>query len=242
MMTEVILQLLQDSVIASDTVKQAFKTIPQIMKIPPDNLSLWDLALKGGPMMIPIGLLSILAIYIFIDRFIAIIRASKEDEHFMNNIRDFMHTNRIDAALALCENSNSPIAKMIKKGLLRRNQSDVDINAAIENVGTLEVTKLEKNISVLATISGGAPMLGFIGTVIGLVKSFYNMSVAGPNLDIQLLSEGIYQALIATITGLIVGAVAYFCYNILVSRIKKVIFLLQSMASEFMDMLHEPAK
>jgi biopolymer transport protein ExbB len=206
------------------------------------TLSIWDLTLKGGPIMIPIALLSILGIYIFIERFMVLGRASKEDTNFMNNIRDFMHNGRLDSALSLCRNNNTPIARMIEKGLQRLGRPLGDINAAIENVGSLEVAKLEKNISLLATVSGAAPMLGFLGTVTGMVKAFYDMSMAGNNLDIQLLSSGIYQAMVTTVAGLIVGIIAYFCYNILVARVQKIVFMLQFRASEFMDLLHEPAK
>jgi biopolymer transport protein ExbB len=153
-----------------------------------------------------------------------------------------MHNGRLDSALSLCRNNNTPIARMIEKGLQRLGRPLGDINAAIENVGSLEVAKLEKNISLLATVSGAAPMLGFLGTVTGMVKAFYDMSMAGNNLDIQLLSSGIYQAMVTTVAGLVVGIIAYFCYNILVARVQKIVFMLQFRASEFMDLLHEPAK
>ncbi len=242
MINGVILQIVQTTGAAYDTVNQALTGIPQPAKASEITLSIWDLTLKGGPIMIPIALLSILGIYIFIERYIIIGRASKEDSNFMNNIRDFMHNGRLDSALSLCRNNNTPIARMIEKGLNRLGRPLGDINAAIENVGSLEVAKLEKNISLLATVSGAAPMLGFLGTVTGMVKAFYDMSMAGNNLDIQLLSSGIYQAMVTTVAGLIVGIIAYFCYNILVARVQKIVFTLQFRASEFMDLLHEPAK
>jgi biopolymer transport protein ExbB len=243
MINGVILQIMQAIGTGSDTVNQVLTTaIPHAAKPAIVRLSFWDLTLKGGPIMIPIALLSILGMYIFIERFILIGRASKEDTNFMNNIRDFMHNGRLDSALSLCQNNNTPIARMIEKGLQRHGRPLGDINAAIENVGSLEVAKLEKNISMLATVSGAAPMLGFLGTVTGMVKVFYDMSVAGNNLDIQLLSGGIYQAMVTTIAGLIVGIIAYFCYNILVAKIHKIVFMLQFRATEFMDLLHEPAK
>jgi len=242
MINGVILQIMQTTGAASDTVNQALNSIPQPAKPTEVTLSILDLTMKGGPVMIPIALLSILGIYIFIERYIIIGRASKEDSNFMNNIRDFMHNGRLDSALSLCRNNNTPIARMIEKGLQRLGRPLGDINAAIENVGSLEVAKLEKNISLLATVSGGAPMLGFLGTVTGMVKAFYDMSMAGNNLDIQLLSSGIYQAMVTTVAGLIVGIIAFFCYNILVARVQKIVFTLQFRASEFMDLLHEPAK
>jgi len=242
MINEVILQIVQDRCAFTGTLIQTLIAIPQPAKAAQVGLSFWDLALKGGPVMIPIALLSVLGIYIFIERYIMIGRASKEDSEFMNNIRDFMHNNRMDSALSLCRNNNTPLARMIEKGLQRLGRPLGDINAAIENVGSLEVAKLEKNIALLATVAGGAPMLGFLGTVTGMAKAFYDMSTAGSNLDLQLLSGGIYEALVGTITGLIVGIIAYFCYNILVAKVQKIIFSLQYRASEFMDMLHEPAK
>ena len=227
---------------AAGTILQTLTAIPKPMNAAIISLSFWDLALKGGPVMIPIALLSVLGIYIFIERYIMIGRASSEDSEFMDNIRDFMHIGRIDSALSLCRDNNTPLARMIEKGLQRIGRPLGDINAAIENVGSLEVAKLEKNIALLGTVAGGAPMLGFLGTVAGMAKSFYDMSTAGTNLDIQLLSGGIYQALVSTITGLIVGIIAYFCYNILVAKIQKIVFSLQFRASEFMDLLHESDK
>ena len=206
------------------------------------TLSIYDLALKGGWIMAILAVLSIIAVYIFIERFLTIKRASKEDKHFMNNIRDFIHNGRLDSAQALCRNNESPIARMIEKGLIRIGRPLNDINSAIENVGKLEVSRMEKNIAGLATIAGAAPMLGFLGTVIGMIIAFYDMSMAGNNIDVSLLSSGIYQAMVTTVGGLIVGIVAFVLYNILVARIEKLVFILEARASEFMDLLHEPAK
>jgi biopolymer transport protein ExbB len=206
------------------------------------SLSVYDLTLKGGWIMAVLGVLSIIAVYIFIERFLAIKKASQDDKHFMNNIRDFIHTGRLDAALSLCRNNDSPIARMIEKGLLRIGRPLNDINTAIENVGKLEVAKMEKNIAGLATIAGAAPMLGFLGTVIGMIVAFYDMSMAGNNIDIVLLSNGIYQAMVTTVGGLIVGIFALVFYNLLVAKVEKLVFILEARASEFMDLLHEPAK
>lgn len=216
-------------------------TLVQVQGPAQETLTVWSLALKGGIVMIPLAIMSIVAIYIFIERYFAISRASDEETNFMNNIRDFIHSGRIDSAKSLCKNNQSPIARMIAKGIVRIGRPLSDITAAIENVGKLEIAKLEKNIAVLATVAGAAPMLGFLGTVIGMVRAFYNMSMAGPNIDISLLAGGIYEAMITTITGLTVGIIAYICYNILVARIEKVVFMLEARATEFMDLLHEPA-
>jgi biopolymer transport protein ExbB len=205
------------------------------------SLSIYDLMLKGGWIMAVLGVLSIISVYIFIERFLTIKKASKDDKHFMNNIRDFMHNGRLDSALSLCSNNESPIARMIEKGLLRIGRPLNDINTAIENVGKLEVAKMEKNIAGLSTIAGAAPMIGFLGTVIGMIVAFYDMSMAGNNIDIALLSNGIYQAMVTTVGGLVVGIISLVFYNILVARVEKLVFILEARASEFMDLLHEPA-
>lgn len=234
-----LLQITQPAQILADTLNNA--AIQTMAPTGEMKLSIWELSLKGGWIMVPLAIMSVIAIYIFIERYIVINRAAKDDPNFMNNIRDFIHNGRIDSALSLCKNNRSPISRMIEKGINRIGKPLSDINAAIENVGKLEVSKLEKNIAALATIAGAAPMLGFLGTVIGMVKAFYDMSMAGNNIDIALLSGGIYQAMITTVAGLIVGIIAYICYNILVARVEKVIFILEARTTEFIDLLHEPA-
>lgn len=206
------------------------------------RFSVWNLAVKGGWIMIPLAIFSVITIYIFVERYILISKATKVESNFMNNIRDFIHEGKIESAIALCNSTKGPLTRMIEKGVMRIGKPLNDINAAIENVGKLEVAKLEKNVTTLATIAGAAPMIGFLGTVMGMVTAFYDMAMAGNNIDIALLSTGIYQAMVTTIAGLIVGIIAYICYNVLVSRIQKVIFLLEARATEFMDVLHEPAK
>ena len=168
------------------------------------SLSIIDLVVKGGWIMAILGLLSLITIYIFIGRYIAISRSSHEDKNFMNMIRDNILDGKIDTALELCKREDSPIARMIMKGLSRIGKPLNDINAAIENVGNLEVARLETNIATISTVASTAPMLGFLGTVIGMIVAFYDMSMAGNNIDIQLLSSGIYQAMITTVGGLIV--------------------------------------
>jgi biopolymer transport protein ExbB len=239
----ILLQITQTSAEIADTLNQVANQVSNEVAAPKteESLSIINLALKGGWIMIPIFALSILAIYIFVERYIAINKASKEDANFMNNIRDFIHNDRLDSALSMCKNNTTPIARMMEKGLIRMGKPLNDINAAIENVGKLEVARLEKNIAWLATAAGAAPMLGFLGTVTGMVKAFYDMSKAGNNIDIQLLSNGIYEAMVTTVAGLIVGIIAYICYNVLVARIEKLVFILEARASEFMDLLHEPA-
>ncbi|NOX85356.1 MAG: MotA/TolQ/ExbB proton channel family protein [Chlorobi bacterium] len=206
------------------------------------TLPIIDLVLKGGWIMAIIGILSLIAFYIFFERYLVITKAGKQDKNFMNNIRNYILDGKLESAKALCVTNNSPMGRMIDKGLSRIGKPLNDINAAIENVGKLEVSRLEKNIAGLATIAGAAPMLGFLGTVIGMIRAFYDMSMAGNNINIELLSRGIYQAMITTVGGLIVGIIAYIFYNILVARVQKVVYQLEITASEFMDVLHEPAK
>jgi len=200
------------------------------------------LALKGGWVMIPILVLSVIAVYIFVERYYAIKKAQKIDINFMNRIRDYIMDGKIDAAKNLCETTDNPVAHMIHKGISRIGRPLNDVNAAIENVGRLEIYKLEEGLPTLASCAGGAPMLGFFGTVIGMVQSFMQMSSAGNNINVSLLSTGIYTALITTVAGLIVGIFAYFAYNALVAKVEKVVNTLEATTTEFMDLLNEPVK
>lgn len=206
------------------------------------KLTLLDFALKGGWVMIPIVLLSLVAAYIFIERYYVIRKAAKEDTNFMNRIRDYIHDGKLDAAAALCKSTDSPSARMVEKGISRLGRPLQDITTAIENVGKLEISKLERGFPTLATITGAEPMLGFLGTVIGMVQSFYAMSQAGNNIEVSLLSDGIYTALITTVAGLTVGILGFFAYNTLVVRVQKVVFNLEATLTEFMDVLNEPLK
>ncbi len=204
--------------------------------------SYWDLAMKGGLTMIPLALMMILAIYITVERLIVVRKASKEDTSFMNRIKDYIYEGKIDSAVNLCKQTDNPSARMVEKGISRLGRPMNDILVAIENVGSIEVGKLEKGLGILATISGGAPMLGFFGTVIGMVEAFYRMSAKGDNtIVLSDLAGGIYTAMVTTVAGLLVGIVAYFGYNFLVSRVDKVMRTLESRNMEFLDMLNEPA-
>ncbi len=206
------------------------------------SMSLFDLFLAGGWVMYPILLLSFIALYIFIERYIVVKKAARPDINFMNRIKDYMHDGKVDAALQLCRSTDSPEARMVEKGITRLGRSLSDVSTAIENVGKLEIYKLERGFPTLATIAGAAPLLGFFGTVIGMIKAFYEMSMAGNSLDISTLSSGIYIALITTVAGLIVSILAYFAYNTLVVRVERVVFNLESTSVEFMDILNEPVK
>lgn len=199
-----------------------------------------DLAIKGGWIMIPIIVLSIIAVYIFFERFFAIRKAGQFDSGLVEKIKAYITTGKIDAAIALCRSNPTPAARMMEKGISRIGRPLTDVNAAIENVGNLEISKLEKNLPTLASVAGGAPMIGFLGTVMGMIQAFYDMSAAGNNIDVTLLSTGIYQAMVTTVAGLIVGIIAYFAYNILVANVEKVVFKMEATTSEFMDLLNEP--
>jgi biopolymer transport protein ExbB len=201
-----------------------------------------DLAIKGGWIMIPIFILSLIAVYIFFERLHILRQTTRFDPNFMDRIRDYIHDGKTEAAIKLCQSTNKPVSRMIEKGINRLGRPLQDVNTAIENVGNLEVALLEKGLSLLATTAGAAPMLGFLGTVMGMVRAFYDMANAGNNIDIKLLSNGIYQAMITTVAGLIVGIVAYLAYNFLVARINKVVNMLEVSTMEFMDLLNEPVK
>lgn len=205
------------------------------------SINLFDLMLKGGWIMIPLGVLSVISVYIFLERYMVLKRVSKEDSTFMNRIKDYIHDGKIDSALALCSSNNHPIARMIEKGISRIGRPLNDVSTAIENVGNLEVSRMEKGLPTLATVAGGAPMIGFLGTVIGMIKSFWEMSNAGNNIMVDQLAGGIYTALVTTVTGLTVGIIAYFAYNILVARVEKVVFKMEARTMEFLDILNEPA-
>ncbi len=205
------------------------------------KMPFFSVAQKGGWLMVPIVLLSILAVYIFFERFFAINKAARLDMNFMNRIKDYIHEGKLDSALALCQSYNNPTASMIEKGIQRIGRPLNDVSTAIENTGKLEIYKLEKGLPLLATVSGGAPMIGFLGTVMGMVRAFYDMSHSGNNIDVSLLSGGIYTALVTTVAGLIVGIIAFFAYNVLVARVEKVVYQLEATTTEFMDLLNEPS-
>lgn len=208
-----------------------------------ETLSIWQMILDGGwYIMIPLAVLSILAVYIFIERLLAINKASKEDKDFMNKIRDFIHDGKIDAAKTLCSSNNTPVARMLEKGVARIGKPINDIAASIENVGKLEVYKLEKGLSTLATVAGAAPMIGFLGTVIGMIVTFHAMKVSDTGVEISELSGGIMQAMVTTVAGLVIGILAYIAYNTLVSRVDKVVHNMEAKTIEFLDLLDEPGK
>lgn len=203
------------------------------------EMSILELAEKGGWIMIVLAVMSVLAIYIFVERFIAIKRAERDDPMFMDRIRDYIKNSDVKSAVNFCRVTNTPAARMIERGISRMGRPVADVQSAIENTGNLEVALLEKRLPVLATIAGGAPMLGFLGTVIGMVEAFWQMSNAGNNIDITMLSNGIYQAMVTTVGGLIVGIIALFAYNYLVAKVDGVVNQIEQKSLAFMDLLNE---
>ena len=205
------------------------------------EINVIDLAFKGGWIMVVLLLLSLMAGYIFIQRLLVIRRAGKEDQNFMNRIKDYIHEGKVDSALNLCRSTNTPSARMIEKGITRLGRPMNDVLVAIENVGNLEIAKLEKGFPLIATTAAGAPMLGFLGTVTGMVRAFFDMANAGTNVDVSLLSGGIYEALVTTVGGLVVCIITLFAYNYLVSQVDNVVNKMEARTMEFMDLLNEPA-
>jgi biopolymer transport protein ExbB len=206
------------------------------------SLSVWDLTLKGGWLMIPLALLLLVSIYIFFERLFATSRVTKADNNFMQQIKSLIQAGKIDEAKHLCETTNTPYSRMIEKGVSRIGRPMNDVLVAIENVGNMEVAKMEKGFNWLATTAAGAPMIGFLGTVTGMVQAFYQLASAGQNSNVSILAGGIYEALVTTVAGLVVGILALFAYNYLTSRVNKIMNRLERSTMEFMDLLNEPAK
>jgi len=206
------------------------------------TLSILELITSGGTggnlIMITLGVLSILSVYLFIERYNTLKKASRKDASFLNSIKNYIQDNDVKAAKTLCKNTNTSISRMLEKGIDRIDKPMTDISAAIENQGKLEVYVLENNLANLATIAGAAPMIGFLGTVIGMIVAFHEMASAGGNIDIEMLSKGIYTAMVTTVAGLVVGIIAYIAYNVLVTKVEKVVFLLETTTTDFMDLLH----
>jgi len=217
---------------------------PAVQEMAPvaEKMNLWTMATYGGPIVIILAIMLLFAIYMFIERLVTLKQALEEDKSFMNRIKDYILDGKIESAIRLCRETNNPTARMVEKGISRLGRPMSDVLIAIENVGNLEIANLEKGLVIMASISGGAPMLGFLGTVTGMVTTFYNMSLNNQG-TIQLvdLSVGMYQAMVTTIAGLIVGIIAYFGYNYLVSRVDSVVRKLEARTMEFLDLLNEPA-
>ncbi len=206
-----------------------------------NSISFWSLVMDGGYIMIPLAVLLLAVIYVFTERCIVIGRASREDSTFMKRIREYVHEGDIESAENLCRKTNSPYSRLIAKGLSRIGRPMNDVLVAIENAGNLEVAELGKGFPVLSTTAAGAPMLGFLGTVVGMIDAFYSLASAGTAANITVLSSGIYQALVTTVAGLVVGILALFAYNYLTARVNRVMNTMEAKTMEFMDLLNEPA-
>ena len=207
------------------------------------TLSIIELITSGGLggqiIMTTLGVLSILTVYLFVERFQMLKKVIKEDPHFMNKVKDYLSDNKVDSVITLCERTASPVANLIAKGTLSKNGTSKDIQDAMERQGNLEVYKLEHNLASLATIAGAAPMIGFFGTVTGMIQAFFEMSTAD-NVTPTVLAGGIYQALLTTAFGLLIGIIAFVGYNFLVAKVEKVVFKMERTTTEFMDLLQEP--
>ena len=231
--------LLQINVL-SDTVEQIGENNEIIVE--EKTLSILELISSGGTggnlIMITLAILSVISVYLFIERYNTIKRASKQDPSFFINIKKYVKDKDLQAAKTLCKNTDSSVARMLEKGIDRIDKPLTDISASVENQGKLEIYQLENNLANLATIAGAAPMIGFLGTVIGMIVAFHEMASAGGNIDIEMLSKGIYTAMVTTVAGLVVGIIAYIAYNLLVAKVEKVVFMLEATTTDFMDLLH----
>ncbi|NJM25623.1 MAG: MotA/TolQ/ExbB proton channel family protein [Bacteroidia bacterium] len=207
---------------------------------PTQPISVLELTLQGGPIMIPLAVLFVLAVYLFVERYLTINKANSDPQTFMGKVKELVLRGDVNAARMLCAQNDSPIARMIEKGIARIGSPLKTIEASIENIGKLEIFKLEKNLSSLATIAGAAPMIGFLGTVIGMVQAFIAIAQEEGSVSPKLLSSGIYTAMITTVAGLIVGILAYLAYNFLVARVQKVVHKMEYTSIDFIDLLQEP--
>lgn len=233
-----LLQGLPDSV---NQVIDSTNQVTQALTPPPEELHFIDLLVKGGWVMIPLAALAFLGLVIFVERYITIRKASKSESNLMLQIKQYIHEGRLENAIAFCRNNNSPLGRMLEKGLKRIGRPIKDIEAAIENVGKLEVSKLEKNINVLGIIAGIAPMLGFVGTIIGVITIFHDVSIKGA-IEIGTISGGLYTKMITSATGLVIGIIAYVLYHILNMMVERIILRMETDAIEFIDLLEEPGK
>ncbi|HKR04121.1 MAG TPA: MotA/TolQ/ExbB proton channel family protein [Bacteroidia bacterium] len=233
-----LLQITQAVTNTADSLNQAANAAAAPVE---QTISLWDLAIKGGPILIPIAILSLAAVYIFFERLFVIQRYSKTDANFVNQIKDHVYYGNIDAAKSLCKNTNSPIARMIGKGIVRLGKPVKEIEGAIESAGRLELYQMEKNLGILSTIAGLAPMFGFLGTIFGVIKIFYEIHLEN-SLEIGTISGGLYVKMISSAAGLMVGIIAYSGYQFLVHRIDRVVNKMEISAIEFIDLLEEPVK
>jgi len=237
----IILQITQTTTAVHDTVNHAVTQAAAIAATKPvENISLLSMIQKGGIIMYPLGILLVLALYIFFERLIAIIKASKDDTNFINNIRDLLFDMKIDSAKSLCKATNSPVARVVAKGIDRIGRPISEIERTVESIGRFEISKLEKNLKILGIIAGIAPMIGFIGTIAGVIMIFHDISLAN-NLEIKTIADGLYVKMITSASGLIIGVLAYSGFHYLNILLDKVIFNMENNAIAFMDILQKEA-
>ncbi len=230
--------------ISIDTLQRALDSVKMgssAVSATPEKLNFLDLLMKGGFVMIPIAILAFIGIFIFIERFIALRMAGKTDTNLLFAIRQNMVSGNIEAAISICRKTNSPISRMLNKGLMRVGKPIKEIEGAIENTGKLEVSKLERNINVLGIIAGISPMLGFVGTIVGVIKIFYNISLAD-NISIGLVADGLYQKMITSASGLMIGILAYLGHHILQMMLDRVVLKMETESVDFIDLLEEPVR
>ncbi|MEO8147583.1 MAG: MotA/TolQ/ExbB proton channel family protein [Bacteroidia bacterium] len=238
MLNSILLQMSVSGSAVADTLHQ-IAAAPTPAEIP--DMPVWEIVKKGGTIMYPIALLSVIAVFIFFERYFTISNRGKIDMNFMNQIRDHVHHGNIDAARSLCKNTSTPVARMIEKGIMRLGKPIRDIEAAIENVGKLEIYKMERNLNILGVIAAIAPMFGFLGTIFGVIKIFYQIALQN-SLDLGVISGGLYVKMVTSAAGLTVGIIAYILYHVLVGMIDRVINKMEINAVEFIDLLEEPVK
>ena len=242
MITAILLQVMNNTTTVADSTKQITQSLPVVTALPTESsISIWDMVLKGGPLMWPLALLTIIAVYIFIERYLVIRKASRVEAHFLSNIRDCIYTGRIDSAIEYCRRSITPTARLVEKGIKRLGKPLKEIEDSIEIVGKFEVYKLEKNMAILSIIAGIAPMFGFVGTIIGVIKIFHDISLAG-DVSITSVSSGLYVKMVSSAAGLLIGMFAFVCFHWLNIMINRQVQKMEQDTMEFIDMLQEPVK
>jgi biopolymer transport protein ExbB len=242
MISAFLLQVTNAATTVADSVNKITQSLPVVSTPPTEtSISVWDMVLKGGPLMWPLALMTVIAVYIFIERYLVIRKASTVEQNFLNNIRDSIYTGRIEAAIEYCRRSSTPTARLVEKGIKRLGKPLKEIEDSIEIVGKFEVYKLEKNMAILSIIAGIAPMFGFVGTIIGVIKIFHDISMAG-DVSITSVSSGLYVKMVSSAAGLLIGMFAFICFHWLNIMINRQVQKMEQDTMEFIDMLQEPVK
>jgi biopolymer transport protein ExbB len=242
MISAILLQVMNTATTVADTANRVVQSLPVVAAPPTESsISVWDMVQKGGPLMWPLALMTVIAVYIFIERFLVIRKASRVEQNFLNNIRDSIYSGRIDSAVEYCRRSYTPTARLVEKGIKRLGKPLKEIEDSIEIVGKFEVYKLEKNMAILSIIAGIAPMFGFVGTILGVIKIFHDISLAG-DVSITSVSSGLYVKMVSSAAGLLIGMFAFICFHWLNIMINHQVQKMEQDTMEFIDMLQEPVK